>query len=405
MNTSPPEINSKFFIITSYQKPLLSAIVLSYLCAKGFYTPTFLFAEVTSNTKEFDDTKLADGEIDEHYISRVRSSDFNIKTHNSLKRLKGCEYLIIVGLSENQISYLDFLDDYNTIYIDSIGDVDFSLSHLVEKSGYLSCKSDDAYNALYTAIENDLMLTINENEDNVSVVDNIEGGLIVVEKVDSSSLPLAISYATSVNANLRLIDLPDVDTSKYRLLIEKWKEKASEGNEDQNAFNDLSALIYPSIEHIDFMKYEYVTFFTKGAPYGLIIKNQIPVTHVNLQLLPDFFLFNNIQIDSFSESPSAIVFSPQEFQDEETDCVIEYLENQNLFVKSLIGKNATVFNLDNHIKEYPYSILHICSHGGEIEGTRITETFKDRDGVKHTIVYDEVATFALSPYQDILPEL
>ncbi|MFI1770702.1 hypothetical protein [Thalassobellus citreus] len=399
----PPQINSDYFLIVNYEKPLLTAVVSSYVNNVGYYVPTFEFAEVTSNAKDFDETKLGDGEIDEHYISRVRSQEFNIKVHNSLKRLRGCKYLIIIGLSKNQISYLDFLNDYNTIYVDTIEEVDFTLSHLVEKSGYLPCNRSNAYDALYVSIENNLMLQIDESAGDIVFDDSNKRGVIVVDRVDNSTLPLAISYATAVNANLKLIDSPDVDKSKYRILIQKWKEKASEGIEDQSAFNDLSALIYPSLEHIDFLKYEFATFFTKGAPYGLILKNQIPISHVHLQLLPDFFLFNNIQIDSFSDTPSAVVFSPLEFQDEETDSVIDYLESKNLFVKSLIGKNATVFNLDNHIKEYPYSVLHICSHGGEIEGSRITEIFKDRDGNDHTIIYDEVATFALSPYQDLHP--
>ena len=399
----PPQINSDYFLIVNYEKPLLTAVILSYVNNVGDYVPTFEFAEVTSNANDFDETKLHEGEIDEHYISRVRSQEFNIKVHNSLKRLRRCKYLIIIGLSKDQISYLDFLNDYNTIYIDTIEEADFSLSHLVEKSGYLPCNSNNVYDALYVAIENNLVLQIDESAGDVVFDDSYKRGVLVIERVNNSTLPLAISYATAVNANLKLIDSPDVDPSKYRVLIQKWKENASDGIEDQIAFNDLSALIYPSIEHIDFLKYEFATFFTKGAPYGLILKNQIPISHVNLQLLPDFFLFNNIQIDSFSDSPSAVVFSPLEFQDEETDSVIEYLENKNLFVKSLIGKNATVFNLDNHIKEYPYSILHMCSHGGEIKGSRITETFKDRDGNGHTIIYDEVATFALSPYQDLHP--
>lgn len=399
----PPQINSDYFLIINYEMPLLAAIVSSYVNSVGFYVPTFEFAEVTSNSKDFDETKFDDGEIDEHYISRVRSQDFNIKVNNSLQRLRGCKYLIIVGLSKNQLSYLSFLNDYNKIYIDTIEEVDFTLSHLVEKSGYLSCNISNVYDALYVSIQKNLKLKIDENAVDVEINDANKKGLIVVERVDNSTLPLAISYATAVNANLKIIDSPHVDLSTYRVLIQKWKEKASEGIEDQNTFNDLSALIYPSVEHIDFLKYKYATFFTTGAPYGLILKNQIPISHVHLQLLPGFFLFNNIQIDSFSDSPSALVFSPLEFQDEETDAVIDYLENKNLFVKPLIGKNATVFNLDNHIKEYPYSVLHICSHGGEIEGSRITETFKDRDGNEHTIVYDEVASFAISPYQDQHP--
>ena len=72
----------------------------------------------------------------------------------------------------------------------------------------------------------------------------------------------------------------------------------------------------------------------------------------------------------------------------------------NILVATLVGENATHFNLDNHIQYYPYTLLHLCSHGGEVEGTRITEKFVDRNGDEHVVEYDEVFSFGINPFQD-----
>ena len=62
-------------------------------------------------------------------------------------------------------------------------------------------------------------------------------------------------------------------------------------------------------------------------------------------------------------------------------------------VKSIPNKRATVRNFGCYAEHYPYDILHICSHGGEIDGYRVTEHFSDRNGKDHTVEYDEIVGF------------
>src|SRR5690606_8164672 len=76
------------------------------------------------------------------------------------------------------------------------------------------------------------------------------------------------------------------------------------------------------------------------------------------------------------------------------------LEVENIYVKPLVGSQATYYNLNNHIQHHPYSLLHICSHGGEVIGDRIVENIEDRNGVLHKLEYDEVFTYGLNPYED-----
>jgi hypothetical protein len=99
---------------------------------------------------------------------------------------------------------------------------------------------------------------------------------------------------------------------------------------------------------------------------------------------------------------SSVVFSPLEFADEETEFVKNLLSQNHHNVKSLIGEDATVNNLDCTIREFPFNILHICSHGGEVSGFEIKENFTDRDGVKHTVKYDEVVSYAPAPNKDLV---
>ncbi len=45
-------------------------------------------------------------------------------------------------------------------------------------------------------------------------------------------------------------------------------------------FDEVRREVANRIKGIDFTKYEYATFFTAGLPYGLILQNTIPFTHM-----------------------------------------------------------------------------------------------------------------------------
>lgn len=391
MKFYPPKIASNFFCIINRDEASLAALILSYIDQSNGYIPTFEFPYVSSDDFKVEPNK----EIrDEHQLSRSRARKFNIKVGNTIRRLGGCEYLIVAGLNEKQQTYLTFLGDYNTIYIDTINDVDTLLNGIVAKEGYLPCKETALIEQLDYALKKNLYLSIDNNAENTSKSFKDSSGLVVIERNNKVSSVFGILYAHSIGADVELIDTEGLNNYEIKDLIEKWK------NDEPNSFNNLSAVIFPYIEHIQFDKREFATFFTDGVPYSLLLKNIIPISHVHLRINPDFFIFNSIYFESYTETYSAVVFSPKAFEDEETGFVIKKLSDKNLLVKSLIGEQATLFNLDNYIQHYPFSLLHLCSHGGEIEGSRITEFFIDSNGDKHIVEYDEVFSFGLNPFQD-----
>jgi len=393
-----PEIDNEFFCIANYENPILSAIVSSFVSKFGKYLPLFEFSSVSIKKNKTNNDNYEDVDVDEHQLSRVRATELNIKIKNNLNRIGGCNILLLIDLSDDQKSYLTFLEEYTIIEIKDFYDIEMYLRYASNKTEYLNCKSNDIHSGLYFASENNLLLKIDENAEKIELDDSKEG-IIIIENINYVSTIIAVNYAISISATIKIVEPVKLAEREIYQLIEKWQE----GDGDVNSYNDLSANIYPNVEEINFLDYRYATFFTIGVPYSLILGNIIPFTHVHLNLNPDFFIFNNIYFENNNEIKSSIVFSPLEFNDEETDFVISKLSKNNFYVKELIGKDATVYNIDNHVKEYPFDILHICSHGGEINGYSITEKFIDSNGDSHIVEYDEVVSFAPFLGKELIP--
>ena len=125
-------------------------------------------------------------------------------------------------------------------------------------------------------------------------------------------------------------------------------------------------------------------------PYSLVLENVIPCSYVHLSIKPDLFVFNCLVFERIETFHSAVVFSPLFFADEETNWLTEFFKDNSYYLRQLIGQDASFANLDFTLQHFPYSVLHICSHGGEVDGWEVSEEFVDREGKTHVIECDEV---------------
>lgn len=380
-----PLFNTKFVCIIDSKNVTLAAVISSYAQEKGTFLSTFEFPSVTIE-KPIKHIET----IDKHSISRIRGAESSTFIYNSINKIGQFDFLILAGLDTRQKSYLDYIDQYNVLEIDNIEDVEPYLSGLsYEKDEFLVTHPDDALLGLLIAGRNNQKLNFDNNAQKTVLPSAKKSGLIIIENNKKTSAISAINYALSIDSDIHIIpDLSVNDEQRITSLIEDWKK----GND--SSYHELYSLLYSRLEGIDFSKYKFATFFTSGAPYSLIIKNQLPVSYVHLNQNPNIFIVNNIFIENKSAIGSAVVFSPLEFGlDEETKFVIDTFKKANFWVKELIGDNASSFNIDMHVKEYPYDFFHICSHGGEVNGYSITREFIDRNGVKHIVEYDDVISF------------
>jgi hypothetical protein len=393
MNPEIPLINNQFVCIIDRNRPDLAAIIASYLFRKGCYLPIFEFLSVTAANENLDEDV-----IDENSITRDRATKFATFTNNVLARMGSCEYLILAGLSDEQKSYLDFINLTTAIQIDEISEIDFLLSpFLLEEKQIIKCRSSELLEGLFLSQRQNNVIQIDEAAASITIELRYGRGVVIVENDESVASVIAVNWASSIDSDLLVVNSLEED-EKFIIQnhLEDWQ------NGDLSSYSEIEKMVLERVGVITFTKFLFGTFFTTGLPYSLVLKNCIPFSYVNLHLKPDFFIINNLIYEGKNQFGSAVVFSPKFFKDEETDFVSNGFKNRGFFVKELLGKAASVYNLDMHLKEFPYDLFHLCSHGGEIEGTTIEEFFFDRDGNRHTVEYDSVLSISASPRKEYL---
>ena len=384
-----PKISSRFLCIASRDVPELTAVVSSYVQNEKNYSVFFECPNVLKPKGG------ASEEFDENYISNTNAEVFSTKLYNAIQRVGGFEHVIYIGLTDEQKSFIDHIDPSLIIEIGDISEVDDLLRGYCAKVEYANCRRDQYLEGLYYSLANDLLLAFDESALDVEITTCSRNGIVVIENEDVSISVIAVNYAHAIQADIQIIEVPECNKADIQNRISDWK------NGNDASYLELSSFAFKNVEHIDFKSYEYASFFTQHYPYSLILGNVIPMTQVKTLWDCDFFIYNCVVNELVEKFGSSVVFSPLAFgANEETGDVVGNLETNKHTVKKVIGKLATADELDNTIKEFPYEILHICSHGGEISGRRKTLRFRDRDGSKHVVVYDEVVSFAPSPIEE-----
>ena len=224
--------------------------------------------------------------------------------------------------------------------------------------------------------------------------------VVVCEAGDDHAQVLAANYAYSLDAGLILIpkfDDDDADTLLDTLygLQERRDISPTEG---------LERIIQRLQQHagpLPLRNGTAVTFFTNSLPWGIAYR-QVPSTH--LFNYPDLgiALVNGILAEQ-PDSPgirTAVVVDPGSVQSNEIESARVSLTNSGVFTKALRRKNATVHQVANTIRLFPYDLLLISTHCGDVSGDRCTYDFTDSSGRSHRLVADVGVAFEFPPGSD-----
>jgi hypothetical protein len=384
-----PAIDDRYICIVDRDAVALAAVISSYLFNPQSYPPLFMFPPVTA-------PKSGGDNLDEShiYLSNLMGGDASTLINNAWARMGGSEYLILAGLNANQKTYLSIPKGSRVIDIAEVPDVHEKLLTLVLRAQEeLRCKTSDILSGLFIAQKEGKRLVIDEGASAFPKVVEAKRGIVVVENNGDATSVIAVNYASSVDANLLVVDpIAKLEADRVPTSIQGWKDSG-----DDAQMRWLKDTIRQRIGGTSWSEFEYATFFTEGLPYSLEIQNTVPCSYVHLSLKPDLFVFNNIIFEHIGTFHSAVVFSPAFFEDEETQQLLEFFTKNNYWLRRLIDREATLENLDFNVQHFPYNVLHICSHGGEVDGYEVWEEFVDRTGVTHVIEYDEVVGFSPVP--------
>lgn len=397
-----PVVDNFCICIANLENQSLAAVISSYFSEPNTYFPLFYFPEVNA---PYAPAGNFDFEEDE-FLSKMIGAEEAVLINNAMARIGGnFEYVIFAGLTENQKTYLEhYFAGRQIIEINDVTEADSKLSEIgVSNTESLRCKDSELLEGLFVAKKQNKKLILDNNAESVSIGSFNSDIIITIENTNDTTSVMAVNYAHSVNADIKILkNVSNGEGQKYREVIQAWYES---GANNYPELNESINHIKTHLNGIDFLKYKYATFFTKEAiPYSLAIDNVIPCSYVNLKLRPDLFIFNNIVFSKLfiHRFNSAIVFSPGFFSgEEETDFLVDFLNKNKIYIKKILNRESTVANLDFYASHFPYDILHICSHGGEVEGYSKTEKFHDRKGNLHSVEYDEVIGFSPIPGTDL----
>jgi hypothetical protein len=327
------------------------------------------------------------------YIGRLLGKNAAVHINNVLFQLRP-NRIILGGMTAAQKSYFyAYLDRRMIVEIDSVEDIPKKLPLTpAANERRLACTPSEIVQGLLRSQYENSPLNIDDTAPQLPT-ERIQRNeyLVVIENEGLTDQIVAVNYAFSIEADVVLVKpFERAEIRDLQKLIYEWTSKGS-----KEAYKQLQQKATARIGHIDVSQYKCATFFTQGFPYGLLFKNVIPCAHVLLNVRCDLFVINNIGYESFPRDfDSALIFSPKEFDNEETDDVIQMLEQSRYSVKSLLADRASVKALTNYGGHYPFDLMHIVSHGGETNGYYVVQEFLDRSGTSHQVEYEEIVGFS-----------
>jgi CHAT domain len=394
MTSNTPDIETRWIVIVPDSRFLLAAQVASYLSRAGVYVPFLWFPDV-DHPHEGASLFGKDG-----YLARVLGDRSAIGIANALSRMN-ISKVIFLGLTEMQKGYMypHFTRKSAIVEVSSFDEV-VAVCGLPLRPEKLLCRPSQALQGLFLAMSQNKQLGFQQDAGELpDQFTNRGPELVVIESGDDIDGIASVSFAFSSSRDV--VFVPTVEKAQVRSvprIIEKWSRDRS----DHEYAQFRRAMLAP-LRSVSWSNYRAVTFFTEGVPYGLLISNHVPCAHVLRNLQGALFVLHRL-LDEYVPRyfGSALLFSPQSFNDEEIDSVDRLMCAKNLITKTVLGRDATVKNLDSYGSYYPYDILHICAHGGETNGYFVLQDFIDREGAQHTIEFYEVVGFEPASSQTVV---
>jgi hypothetical protein len=384
-----PQIERRWVAITTKPHAALAAIVSSHFRAPGVYFAVFEFPSIPTPRSPVIDYS-ADGAFGQ--IVGTRAATW---INNALAGIQPGTILLL-GLTEAEKTYLaPLLPAPKVVEINSADDIGRCLPPTSPAVGSLRCRPQEAVLGLAHAKFLGKALVIDEGAEPLVTSVHRHGGpsIVIVESDGGIDDLVAVNYAFAIDADVTFV--PAIDRRELDGLprqLDAWSRDRS-----SRAFDPLRRQITIRIKQIDFRRYEVATFFTVGLPYGLVLKNTLPCSHVLKGPYCGPFVTNSIAQEYWPITfDSALLFSPELFASEETADIAKALDADHYSVRLLLGSEATLKNLDNYGSLFPYDVLHICSHGGETDGYKSTLEFVDRLGGKHRLDFYEIVGFSPS---------
>ncbi len=211
--------------------------------------------------------------------------------------------------------------------------------------------------------------------------------LVVCEAGDDAAGVVAANYAYALRADFMLV--PKVSMSEQMAIAREFRDAYSQRAVQQNDFiANLRLRARALIGEISVDRYECVTFFTRYFPWGAAYP-ETPSTHLFIERDIGLAISNAITAERGSRGIAAAVFiDPGEQPALENMDIATIVSKRGAVTRAIHGAAATVEEARSIISWFPFDLLFISTHCGDIPGERLTYDFVDDSGRARKVVIE-----------------
>ncbi|MGY3603642.1 MULTISPECIES: hypothetical protein [unclassified Bradyrhizobium] len=225
--------------------------------------------------------------------------------------------------------------------------------------------------------------------------------LVVCEMEDDILQVIAANYAHALGAGLFLI--PATQSEHADEILERFYSVYDNREMSASAaLRELRDELRSIAGNIPIPENGSITFFSDGLPFGFAFP-EAPSTHllsldVGIEVVHGFAAE---QQDSRGVQV-AVMVNPDTTPAPEIDAAAKILSEQRLFVRVYEGPAADVTSVSEMIELFPYDLLVVATHCGDVSGHRWTYEFTDSEGIPRNLVVDIALGVGRTSDKDLL---
>lgn len=219
--------------------------------------------------------------------------------------------------------------------------------------------------------------------------------IVICEETDEHAQVLAANYAFSLDAGLFVIP-PFPKDDAEALLESLYSLYERPGVSPADALEQFKARLRHHAGALPLRHGTSVTFFTAALAWGFAFP-EVPSTHFFNYPDLGIALINGIAAEQ-QDTPgirTAVVIDPGSVDSKEIETARIRLTDTGVLTKALRSNRTTVYQAANTITLFPYDLLLISTHCGDVAGERRRYEFVDSEGRSRTLVVDIGVAFEI----------
>jgi hypothetical protein len=343
--------------------------------------------------------------MDEPRMGRMDADNEVIRRTNAMARIRP-EKIILAGMSlEAKEAVLERIPQHRAVIIERAEEVEDRLGLKPgDSENMLRWGQERIAVGLLRAKQGRKRLVVDlEESPEITYVGGTSGHLVICEDQDDVAAVIAANYAFSIGAGLILIPsysrdmVDDINEEFYTIYSDdKWEPIEERIMALQEKLRRLAG-------NIDIGFASGTTFVTGGIPWGFAFY-ELPTTHIYAH--PDMGI--SIVSSIAEEQPQApgvratLLIEPGDGRSSEIEEIRNRVLKKGGFVRELRGKAAAVRYVRENVDLYPYDLLVISTHAGDIAGERVKYEFKDKEGLLRELTVDRTVGFGLDPKTEMV---